>query len=280
MLFWWVITNPTPPYERKSGAPSVDVGAADYSYGCHWWPSSFYHILWGSQSLLHLHTLPILATTCYSQPQQSDPGHFSGSLPSLRLPGRRTYGCIYELFCPFILAASRLQPKVSHAPLPSPALYGHCYPPKNPQGDLPGSMEGVKDKWMEPNADMLQKLTKFMQKHPVNTESLYISPSATCKWYPLTLEFRNICRRWSFAGTCHMTLLFSDLRLLFNTLIHSDFCTDEADARHAAHINWVLLQPFLVTSDLINIIHNTVVATKVEEKQPFSLPWSAGHKRH
>ena len=74
----------------------------------------------------------------------------------------------------------------------------------------PVPMEGVKDKWMEPNADMLQKLTKFMQKHPVNTESLYISPSATCKWYPLTLEFRNICRRWSFAGTWPSFFRISD----------------------------------------------------------------------
>ena len=62
----------------------------------------------------------------------------------------------------------------------------------------------------------------------------------------------------------------SDLRLLLKPAVGQSFLTDELEARAAAYLYWVVLQPVLLSSELNEIMQNTVVALKREGKQTFS----------
>ena len=62
----------------------------------------------------------------------------------------------------------------------------------------------------------------------------------------------------------------TDLRLLLKPSVDQSFLTDEREARAAAYLFWVVLQPVLLSSELNEIMQNTVVALKREGKQTFS----------
>ena len=62
----------------------------------------------------------------------------------------------------------------------------------------------------------------------------------------------------------------SDLRLLLKPSVGQSFLADEREARAAAYLYWVVLQPVLLSSELNEIMQNTVVALKREGKQTFS----------
>ena len=62
----------------------------------------------------------------------------------------------------------------------------------------------------------------------------------------------------------------TDLRLLLKPSVDQSFLTDEREARAAAYLFWVVLQPVLLSSELNEILQNTVVALKREGKQTFS----------
>ena len=63
----------------------------------------------------------------------------------------------------------------------------------------------------------------------------------------------------------------TDLHLLLKPSVDQSFLTDEREARAAAHLFCVVLQPVLLSSELNEIMQNTVVALKREGKQTFSL---------
>ena len=62
----------------------------------------------------------------------------------------------------------------------------------------------------------------------------------------------------------------TDLRLLLKPSVGQSFLADEREARAAAYLYWVVLQPVLLSSELNEIMQNTVVALKREGKQTFS----------
>ena len=62
----------------------------------------------------------------------------------------------------------------------------------------------------------------------------------------------------------------TDLRLLLKPSVDQSFLTDEREARAAAYLFWIVLQPVLQSSELNEIMQNTVVALKREGKQTFS----------
>ena len=61
------------------------------------------------------------------------------------------------------------------------------------------------------------------------------------------------------------------LRLLLKPSVDQSFLTDEREARAAAYLFWVVLQPVQLSFELNKIMQNTVVALKREGKQTFSL---------
>ena len=63
----------------------------------------------------------------------------------------------------------------------------------------------------------------------------------------------------------------TDLRLLLKPSVGQSFLADEREARAAAYLYWVVLQPVLLSSELNEIMQNTVVALKREGKQTSSL---------
>ena len=62
----------------------------------------------------------------------------------------------------------------------------------------------------------------------------------------------------------------TDLRLLLKPSVDQSFLTDEREARSAAYLFWVVIQPVLLSSELNEIMQNTVVALKREGKQTFN----------
>ena len=62
----------------------------------------------------------------------------------------------------------------------------------------------------------------------------------------------------------------TDLQLLLKPSVDQSFLTDEREARAAAYLFWVVLQPVLLSSELNEIMQNTVVSLKREGKQTFS----------
>ena len=62
----------------------------------------------------------------------------------------------------------------------------------------------------------------------------------------------------------------TDLRLLLKPAVDQSFLTDEREARSAAYLFWVVIQPDLLSSELNEIMQNTVVALKREGKQTFN----------
>ena len=62
----------------------------------------------------------------------------------------------------------------------------------------------------------------------------------------------------------------SDLRSLLKPAVGQSALTGERDARSAAYLFWVIVQPVLLSSELNEIMQNTVVALKREGKQTFS----------
>ena len=69
---------------------------------------------------------------------------------------------------------------------------------------------------------------------------------------------------------CRHTPFNSDLRSLLKPTVGQSALTGERDARSAAYLFWVIIQPVLLSSDLNEIMQNTVVALKREGKQTFS----------
>ena len=62
----------------------------------------------------------------------------------------------------------------------------------------------------------------------------------------------------------------SDLRSLLKPAVGQSALTGERDTRSAAYLFWVIVQPVLLSSELNEIMQNTVVALKREGKQTFS----------
>ena len=86
-----------------------------------------------------------------------------------------------------------------------------------------------------------------------------------------TRGFPSISAPPCFRGTPRTVPLQStDLRLLLKPAVDQFFLTDEREARSAAYLFWVLIQPVLLSSELNEIMQNTVVSLKREGKQTFN----------
>ena len=175
---------------------------------------------------------------------------------------------LHQLFRPFLFTASRTRPRTRLAPTPSTDNLRNLLSTEQiRQATSLVPMDNSKDTWVESNQTVLTKLTDLMSSvlksdtHylPISHMKVVSSNTGVSQYLQAPILSWN-----------PLSLPTSDIKSLFKPRAPQDWCKQEADARQAANIYWALLQPFLVTADLEDVIHHTVVATKVEGKQPLS----------
>ena len=175
---------------------------------------------------------------------------------------------MHSVFRPFILAANKTRPQTKQVTLSSTSALRQlltCDQIRRATSLVP--MENSRDKWVESNMTIQKKVLEVMKaaQKDVTFRIPYNCPLVTSSNTGMSQYLQAPVIRWDRTSAPP-----TDLHLLLKPEIEQKFCCDEKDARTNANRFWTNLLPFLVTADIIDVIHHTVVAVKVEGKQPLS----------
>ena len=174
-----------------------------------------------------------------------------------------------DLFRPFIWAGSLQHPQTRKQTDPASSLafrqlMGHEQVRRH-TSLTPAS--NSQKQWVETNMSNLAKVNRVMtevQKDihyhiPIAHVDIVSSNTGVSQYLRAPLIPWNSSKRSS-----------TDLHLLLKPSVDQSFLTDEWEARAAAYLFWVVLQLVLLSSELNEIMQNTVVTLKREGKQTFS----------
>ena len=174
-----------------------------------------------------------------------------------------------DLFRPFIWAGSLQRPQIKKASDPASSLAFRqfmAHEQVHRHTSLTPSSNSHKQ-WVESNRSLLTEMTDLMaevqkdDRHRVPILHVDIISSNT----GVSQYLRAPVIQWLSSQRSS-----SDLRSLLKPTVGQSALTGERDARSAAYLFWVIIQPVLLSSDLNEIMQNTVVALKREGKQTFS----------
>ena len=174
-----------------------------------------------------------------------------------------------DLFRPFIWAGSLQRPQIKKASDPASSLAFRqfmAHEQVRRHTSLTPSSNSHKQ-WVESNRSVLTEMTDLMaevqkdDRHRVPILHIDIISSNT----GVSQYLRAPVIQWHSSQRSS-----SDLRSLLKPTVGQSALTGERDARSAAYLFWVIIQPVLLSSDLNEIMQNTVVALKREGKQTFS----------
>ena len=174
-----------------------------------------------------------------------------------------------DLFRPFIWAGSLQRPQIKKQSDPASSLAFRqfmAHEQVRRHTSLTPSSNSHKQ-WVESNRSLLTEMTDLMaevqkdDRHRVPILHIDIISSNT----GVSQYLRAPIIQWHSSQRSS-----SDLRSLLKPTVGQSALTGERDARSAAYLFWVIIQPVLLSSDLNEIMQNTVVALKREGKQTFS----------
>ena len=174
-----------------------------------------------------------------------------------------------DLFRPFIWAGSLQRPQTRKQTDPASSLafrqfMGHEQVRRHTSLNPASNSQ---KQWVESNRSNLAEVNKVMSE--VQKDVNYHLPIAQLDIVSSNTGVSQYLRAplipWNSTPRSP-----TDLRLLLKPSVGQSFLTDEWDARAAAYLYWVVLQPVLLSSELNEIMQNTVVALKTEGKQTFS----------
>ena len=174
-----------------------------------------------------------------------------------------------DLFRPFIWAGSLQRPHVKKTTDPASSLAFRQFM-AHEQVRRHTSLTPVSNsqkQWAETNMSLLADIKKLMAE--VQKDEHYRLPIVHVDIISSNTGVSQYLRAplipWN---TTHRSP--TDLRLMLKPTVDQSFLTDEREARSAAYLFWVVVQPVLLSSELNEIMQNTVVALKREGKQTFS----------
>ena len=174
-----------------------------------------------------------------------------------------------DLFRPFIWAGSLQRPQLKKQSDPASSLAFRqfmAHEQVRRHTSLTPSSNSHKQ-WVESNRSLLTEMTDLMaevqkdDRHRVPVLHIDIISSNT----GVSQYLRAPVIQWHSSQRSS-----SDLRSMLKPTVGQSALTGERDARSAAYLFWVIIQPVLLSSDLNEIMQNTVVALKREGKQTFS----------
>ena len=174
-----------------------------------------------------------------------------------------------DLFRPFIWAGSLQRPQVKKPSDPASSLAFRqfmAHEQVRRHTSLTPSSNSQKQ-WVENNRSLLTDMNDLMaevqkddqHRVPIIHVDIISSNTGVSQYLRAPIIPWNTTQRSP-----------SDLRSLLKPAVGQSALSGERDARSAAYLFWVIVQPVLLSSELNEIMQNTVVALKREGKQTFS----------
>ena len=174
-----------------------------------------------------------------------------------------------DLFWPFIWAGSLQRPQIKKPADPASSLAFRQFM-AHEQVRRHTSLNPVSKslkQWIESNRSLLADMNNLMaevqkddqHRIPIVHVDIVSSNTGVSQYLRAPIIPWNTTQRSP-----------SDLRLLLKPTVGQSVLTSEREARSAAYLFWVIVQPVLLSSELNEIMQNTVVALKREGKQTFS----------